>query len=304
MKAQKTILTVDDDPLNRDILAEYLSEAGYAVVEADDGDTALDLLRTTPSIDAIVLDRMMPRMSGMDVLKAVKGDQRYCDIPVVMQSAATAREQILEGIKAGVFYYLTKPYEDQMLLAIVSAALLDAATKKRLRDEVSQHRRVLGLMEQSRFRFRTLEEARNIAFLIANCFPDPEAVVYGINEMLINAVEHGNLGITYGEKTQLILEGRLFDEIARRLALPSNEGKWAYLTLEVKDGHIEIRIKDQGKGFDWRQYLDISPDRVTHPHGRGIATSKLMSFTSVDYIGCGNEVVCSVAVTPRARQTS
>ena len=207
----------------------------------------------------------------------------------------SARDQILQGIKAGVYYYLTKPYEDQMLLAIVGAALQDAATKKKLREEVSKHRRVMGLMEQSRFRFRTLEEARNIAFLIANCFPEPEATVYGLNEMLINAVEHGNLGITYAEKMQLILGGRLYAEIDRRLALPANLNKWAYLSFEADENAIRVIIKDQGVGFDWRQYLDISPDRATHPNGRGIATSRLMSFNSVEYLGCGNEVICTVA---------
>jgi DNA-binding response OmpR family regulator len=299
MRIRKKILSVDDDALNRDILTEYLTEDGYEVLEADDGDTALKLLHDVEGIDAIVLDRMMPRLSGMEVLKAVKGDARFVDIPVIMQSAATARDQILQGIKAGVYYYLTKPYEDQMLLAIVAAALQDATAKKKLRAEVSQHKRVMGLMEQSRFRFRTLEEARNLAFLIANCFPEPQAAVYGLNEMLVNAIEHGNLGITYGEKTQLILEGRLQEEIARRLALLEFQNKWAYLSFEANEQTIRVRIKDRGKGFDWRPYLEISPDRATHPHGRGIATSRLTSFTSVEYFGCGNEVLCTVAIAPQ-----
>ncbi|MGA7325919.1 MAG: response regulator [Rhodomicrobium sp.] len=294
---KKKILSVDDDPLNRDILTEYLTDGGYEVVEADDGDTAIRLLNEVEGIDAIVLDRMMPRLGGMEVLKAVKADPRFADVPVVMQSAASAREQILQGIKAGVYYYLTKPYEDQMLLAIVAAALSDAATKKRLRAEVSQNRRVLGLMEQSRFRFRTLEEARNLAFLIANCFPEPESAVYGLNELLINAVEHGNLGITYNEKTKFLLENRLFDEIERRLREKENQKKWAYLSFEADEHQICVRIKDQGKGFDWRQYIEISPERATHPNGRGIATSRLMSFASMEYLGCGNELICTVPVT-------
>ncbi len=299
MKIPKKILSVDDDPLNRDILTEYLTEGGYEVIEADDGDTALELLNTVSGIDAIVLDRMMPRLDGMEVLKAVKADARFADIPVIMQSAASARDQILQGIKAGVYYYLTKPYEDQMLLAIVGAALQDVASKKKLREEVSQHRRVMGLMENSRFRFRTMEEAKNIAFLIANCFPDPESVVYGLNEMLINAVEHGNLGITYDEKKQLIFEGRLYEEIDRRLALPSNKDKWAYLSFETAEDALRVVIKDQGAGFDWRQYMDISPDRATDPNGRGIATSRLLSFNAVEYRGCGNEVACSASLKRR-----
>lgn len=296
MISKTKILAVDDDVLNREILTEYLGEAGYCVISADDGDTALEQLNQDPGIDAIVLDRMMPRMNGMDVLKAVKSDPRFRDIPVIMQSAATAREQVLQGIKAGVFYYLTKPYEDQMLLAIVRAALADARTKRKLRDEVREHRRVLGLMERARFRFRTMEEATNLAFFIANCFPDPETAVYGLNEMLINAVEHGNLGITYAEKTRFTFEGRMGKEIERRLSLEENEHKWAYLSFDVSEKALKVTIKDQGSGFDWRPYLEISPDRATHPHGRGIATSKLMSFSWIEYLGCGNEVVCAVTL--------
>jgi CheY-like chemotaxis protein len=300
---RKKILTVDDDALNRDILIEYLSDGGYDAIEADDGDTALEMLAGSGDIDAIVLDRMMPRLNGMEVLKAVKADPRFRDIPVIMQSAASAREHILQGIKAGVYYYLTKPYDDQMLLAIVAAALADASGKKRLRAEVSQQRQVMGLMQHARFRFRTLEDARNLASLIANCFPEPEKTVYGLHELLINAVEHGNLGISYAEKTQLLLSGGLFEEIGRRLGLPENRKKWAYLSIEAGENEISVRIKDQGQGFDWRQYLEISPERATHPHGRGIATSKLMSFTSVEYIGCGNEVRCTVALSgPAAAQ--
>jgi DNA-binding response OmpR family regulator len=296
---RKKILSVDDDALNRDILTEYLSEGGYEVVEADDGDTALKLLNEVENIDAIVLDRMMPRLNGMEVLKAVKRDKRFAHIPVIMQSAASARDQILQGIKAGVYYYLTKPYEDQMLLAIVRAALQDASSKAKLRREVAQHRRVIGLMEQSRFRFRTMEEARNLAFLIANGFPEPESAVYGLNELLANAVEHGNLGIAYGEKTQLVLEGRLQKEIEKRLDLAENRDKWAFLYFEADDRSVRVRIKDQGAGFDWRPYLEISPERATHPHGRGIATSKLMSFSSLEYLGCGNEVLCAVTLPSR-----
>jgi DNA-binding response OmpR family regulator len=294
MKPRKKILAVDDDVLNRDILFEYLTDGGYEVIEADDGDTALKLLNEIGRVDAIVLDRMMPRLNGMEVLRAVKANPALADVPVIMQSAAAAHHQILEGIEAGVYYYLTKPYEDRMLLAIVGAALNDAAVRRKLRAEVRQHKRVLGLMEQSRFRFQTLEEARNLAFFIANCFPVPEVVVYGLNELLINAVEHGNLGIGYEEKTDLVFEGRLFDEIERRLGLPENRKKWAHLSFEAHDTHLTVRIQDQGNGFDWRRYLEISPERATHPHGRGIATSRLMSFTSIDYVGNGSEVVCTV----------
>ncbi|HLD95062.1 MAG TPA: response regulator, partial [Alphaproteobacteria bacterium] len=54
-----------------------------------------------------------------------------------------------------------------------------------------------------------------------------------------------------------------------------------------------IRIKDQGNGFDWKKYLELSPERATDPHGRGIAMAKTLSFSRLEYQGCGNEVVAT-----------
>ena len=296
MKPRQKILAVDDEALNREILADYLSIAGFDVIEADDGDTALLMLASHPDVDAIVLDRMMPRMDGIKVLGELKSDPRLRDIPVIVQTAAASTEQIVEGIRAGAYYYLTKPYEDIILLGIISAAIDGAAEKKDLRDEIGKNHRVQALLQQGRFRFRTLEEAKGLAVFIANCCPDPETVGPGLLELLVNAVEHGNLGIDYDQKAALIAENRWQSEIEHRLAAGENRNKFAELAYEYKGGAIQIRIKDTGKGFDWTDFLEISPQRVTHAHGRGIATAKALSFSSLDYVGCGNEVVCTVAL--------
>lgn len=295
MKLRQKILAVDDEALNREILTDYLSIAGFEVIDADDGDTALQALADHPDVDAIVLDRMMPRMDGMKVLGKLKSDARFCDIPVIMQTAAASGEQIVEGIRAGAYHYLTKPYQDVILLGVIGAALDSAAEKMDLRGEIARTHQVQALLQQGRFRFRTLEEARGLAVLIANCCPDPNAVGPGLLELLVNAVEHGNLGITYEQKAELVVKNRWHEEIERRLASREHRDKFAELFFESHGRAIEIRIKDAGKGFDWTGYLEISPERATHPHGRGIATAKALSFGSVEYVGCGNEVICTVA---------
>lgn len=293
MRKEK-ILAVDDEPVNIAILQRHLTGAGFEVVTGEDGDVALQRLSEHPDIDVIVLDRMMPRLNGMEVLKRLKENDRLRGIPVIMQTAAAGTEQMLEGIRAGVYYYLTKPYEDAMLISIVRAALDDVRSKREMREEVHKHRRMAGLMTQARFRFRTLEEARNLAYFIAGCFADPEAAVYGLHELMINAVEHGNLGITYADKTQLMLDGAWRHEVTRRLALPENLHKYARLAFEADDKEIRVRIRDEGAGFNWKNYLEIAPGRATDPHGRGIATACMMSFASVEYLGKGNEVLCTV----------
>ncbi len=119
-------------------------------------------------------------------------------------------------------------------------------------------------------------------------------MVFGLNELLINAVEHGNLGITYNEKTKLVLGGTWMQEVERRLEAPEYKDKNARLSFKAAKDAIAVIIKDEGGGFDWSRYVELSPDRATDPHGRGIAASRLMSFDSIEYLGTGNEVVCKV----------
>jgi CheY-like chemotaxis protein len=294
MSVRTKILAVDDEEFNLDIIGRHLAKAGFDVILAGDGQEALERLEEYPGIAAIVLDRMMPVMDGMEFLHRIKETQRYRDIPVIMQTAAAGSAQVLQGIQAGVYYYLTKPYDDVLLLAILESALKDARSKKEMKEQVSRQRRMLGLMEESIFRFRTLEEAKTLAFYIANCFPEPEKTVFGLNELMVNAVEHGNLGIAYAEKTRLVMDGAWMQEIERRLQAAEHRNQFARLTYKAMKDRIVITIKDQGAGFDWANYVELAPSRATDPNGRGIAASRLMSFDSIEYLGCGNEVLCTV----------
>jgi CheY-like chemotaxis protein len=300
MSTEPKILAVDDEEFNLDIMDHHLVHAGYRVVRAEDGIAALRRLEENADIEVIVLDRMMPNLGGMEFLEQIKADARFQDIPVVMQTAAAATDQIVQGIKAGVHYYLTKPYEGAILIGIVNAALRDAKTKRKLRERVRGYGRMLGLMEKARFHFQTLDEAANLADYIANCFPEPEKALFGLRELMINAVEHGNLGISYSEKTKLLRDGVWSEEIERRLRLPENQDKFGSVTFEATKEAVTVHIKDEGKGFDWRDYLEISPNRATDPHGRGIAASRMMSFHSLEYLGAGNEVRCTAKLAGKS----
>lgn len=293
------VLAVDDEEFNLDILRIDLEEAGFEAVCVKNGVEAFEILREHSDIDIVVLDRMMPRMDGMEVLRRLKSDPRYRDMPVIMQTAAAQSRQVEEGIRAGAYYYLSKPYDEQMLIGIVRAALHESRNFAQMREEVRKHRNVLGLIEQACFRFRTLEEAKNVAYYVASCCPDPENTVFGLSELMINAVEHGNLGITYDEKTRLVLGGEWEEEVRRRLRLPENAERFARLAFE-SDGHmITIVISDRGAGFDWRNYIDFDPARMTHPHGRGIAMAHTMSFSEIEYRDGGSKVICRIPLGMR-----
>jgi anti-sigma regulatory factor (Ser/Thr protein kinase) len=149
-------------------------------------------------------------------------------------------------------------------------------------------------MQKGIFTFQTVEQARDLGAMLANTCPDPSATVIGLTELLINAVEHGNLGITYEDKSKLYATGGWNEEVQRRLKLPENARKRAEVEFERDDETIRFVIRDEGNGFDWRAYLQVDPQRAFDTHGRGIAMANRLSFSHIEYRGSGNEVVGTI----------
>ena len=192
------ILVVDDEPFNLDIVAEYLDEMDFDLVMVESGEAAWDeLTRPDSSFDLVLLDRMMPGMDGIQVLKKIKGDAELRGIPVIMQTAATSPEQVREGLAAGAFYYLTKPFEGEALQTIIRSALDDMRTRRELNANLADHAVALSCITEGEFFVRTLDEARKLAAFIALLGPQPETLAMGLSELLVNGVEHGNLGIDF-----------------------------------------------------------------------------------------------------------
>jgi len=292
------ILVVDDELLIRNIINHHLSGIGYNVIEAEDGADAWSILQTKEfQFDAIILDRNMPNMNGLELLNKVKADTTLQTIPVIMQTASNEKHQVLEGLQSGCYYYLTKPFEKDLLLSIVKAATDDHIAHRTLQDELKNQNQSLILLDSGRFSFRSLNEAKILTTLLAAACPEPDKVAMGLSEMLINAIEHGNLGISYKEKSQLIEDEKWKEEIERRLTLDEYSKLKASAVFERKENEISILISDQGKGFDWQQYLEMSPERSQDSHGRGIAMANMLSFNSIEYQGTGSEVLVKINTT-------
>jgi len=160
------LLVVDDVPENRELLVRRLRRQGHDDIEtAGDGHEALAAIRSahgdaTP-FDAVLLDVMMPRMSGVEVLEALRADPALSATPVIMISAATELDTVVRCIELGAEDYLPKPFNPVLLRARLGTVL----EKKRLRDEV---RRQLDRME------RELAEARRQQLsMLPDEFPAP-----------------------------------------------------------------------------------------------------------------------------------
>ena len=138
------LLVVDDADSNREVMTRLLERDGHEVTTAVDGAEGLEKLRRG-SFDIVLLDVMMPGMDGIQVIQAMRGDDRLKRIPVLMLSAVHEQETILKCIQLGAHDYLPKPINQQLLKARISACL----ERKRLQDLEQDHtQRMEGISAQ------------------------------------------------------------------------------------------------------------------------------------------------------------
>ncbi|HEY1719961.1 MAG TPA: response regulator [Magnetospirillaceae bacterium] len=127
-----SVMVVDDDHLLLEHIEMTLKDAGYMVTIVEDGEAAL-YLAPSLHLDMIILDSVMPGMSGAEVLRHLKNEKVTADIPVMMLTARTGRDNVEEAVKLGAEDYLAKPVDAVKLLGRVEK-LLEKADKKRAND--------------------------------------------------------------------------------------------------------------------------------------------------------------------------
>ncbi|MBF0585257.1 MAG: response regulator [Magnetococcales bacterium] len=294
MSSGERVLVVEDEEIVAGLIHLTLTECGYQVTSLDNAASAWQTLKSEARFDAILLDRGLPDMDGMALLHRIKADQDLCRIPVVIETGQDDSNSVREGLAAGAYYYLTKPLQPPLLLAVLDAAIEQYKQFTETQAAVQEAGRALNFITAGTFQCRTLAHACELAQSLAHAYPDPSRVVFGLQELLINAVEHGNLGISYAEKTKLVIENAWHKEIERREVDPAYCTRHVTVHLERSLAWLKLTIQDEGDGFQWENYLELSPKRAFDPHGRGIAMARKMSFDTLDYLGNGNTVVVTV----------
>jgi response regulator RpfG family c-di-GMP phosphodiesterase len=119
---KQKILCVDDEPLNLKLLEKLLVSNGYEVIRAEDGEAAMEIIAET-AVDLVLLDVMMPKMDGFEACRRIKGDEQHMNIPVVMLTALSAKEDRIKGIEAGAEDFISKPIDQVEVLARVKMLL-------------------------------------------------------------------------------------------------------------------------------------------------------------------------------------
>ena len=214
---QAEILIVDDDPVNLQVLENYLRLSAYRVTQATSGSAALALLAEGYQPDLVVLDVMMPRMTGYEVTKTIRSDQGRDQLPIVLLTAKNLIEDEVIGLNAGANDYLTKPVAKQTLLARIETQL--ALRKESLDRQQAQAERLI---------FATELEQKNQALTRA------QAALAKYNHTLEQQVEERTAVLAESRRTLATLMSNL-PGMAYRC---HNNRAWS--TIFVSEGSLEL----------------------------------------------------------------
>lgn len=142
------------------------------------------------------------------------------------------------------------------------------------------------------FSFRTPEQGSDVAAHIASFCPMQNSFLeLGLNEIFLNAIEHGNLGITDEEKNTYKNSADWQKMIYQKLRLPQNLSKKVKVIVEITPAYTSVEVTDEGKGFDWK---NAKPNKATplKKNGRGLLLASELCFNSIEFVGKGNIVRC------------
>jgi len=144
--AKSSVLLVDDTPANLRLLTQILSEQGYKVRVATDGERALTSVNLNPP-DLIMLDVMMPKMTGYEVCTRLKLDESARDIPIIFISALTTTEDKVKAFEVGGVDYITKPFQAQEILARVATHIALREFQQSLQQELEERERLIAELD-------------------------------------------------------------------------------------------------------------------------------------------------------------
>ncbi len=283
-----TVVIVDSEPSEISLLTRILDDEAYRFESATTGVGAKQLLHTLGTeTTAIIVDWALPDLDGMELLGWVQCQPFATDLEVIVHSEAFEPEHVKQAIDAGAYYFLTKPFEEPQLEAIVRAAVESIERKRELERLARETRDAVRLLDVGVFRIRTMDEAELLAIHLASACGHADLSL-AMRELLVNAVEHGNLAITYDEKGHLLQDGSLEEEYRRRLSLPEYRDRRVEVRLKREARAISISIHDEGNGFDFEKYQTIDKRRLFDLHGRGVLVAS--ATLDLEFVPPGNLV--------------
>ena len=262
----------DDSPITRKVLHELCVARGFDVAEAYDGEEGVRMARASVP-DLILLDLEMPKLDGLSALSRIRDEDPT--VPVVIVSGTTDAEITERALSLGAVNLIRKPFDTQEIQFVLDQIY------KALAEQTDFHD-VLELVEMRAtslsFGGQTGILSKVVAFLgreLVNAYPGFEVPITEIKlalyEALANAYEHGNLAITFDEKSDVLTNAGGIQELIReRLEDPKLAKRRIHIKASYRDNSASYFIRDEGEGFDHDSHVNKPVASATALHGRGI----------------------------------
>ena len=253
------VLIVEDDPGVRVLLQTLVAEEGHTVEVAVDGPAGLDAFRQLRP-DLVLSDIMMPHMDGLELLESIRAEDS--DVLVVMRTGCGSEEYAVRALRHGANNYLQKPIDDTDIISLVqkyAAVIQDRAVDVEIHEMFVERAFTLQLENSLEIVPRVADRLlRETCGAIKK--PDQLGVRLGLVELLENAVEHGNLGISYEQKGQSLATTDSLEALCReRLSDPEDRRPARHGSLQ--DGRGSLRVGDCRRGCRVRLDGVVGPDR-------------------------------------------
>jgi CheY-like chemotaxis protein/anti-sigma regulatory factor (Ser/Thr protein kinase) len=282
------VLVVDDQEALRSLLARLLEREGFDPIQAEDGAQAVEMYKSESPI-VVVSDIMMPKMDGLMLLNEIRRIDR--NATVILMTGQGNEDVLLKALRGGATNFFKKPFNVRELIDEIRKVV-------EFRLEAARSSLFSPLLVEEMKHF-VMPRADSPFFPIINqitlqlpCLLPQEDILnlkIGIEEIITNAIEHGNLGISYDEKSKAIQESRLAELIADKGRESDAAGRAVHITSRLSPEVFEIAVRDDGHGFDWRSLPAVEPENLLAFNGRGIFLTKIY-FDEVVYNDSGNEV--------------
>ncbi len=293
---KRTVLLAEDDLSLRQLITHQLSRGGFNVIAASDGREGMDLCeRNKGRIDLILSDLLMPGVSGLEFAQY---NASSAFLPFVVYSSMYDELTAMMLIKAGVYDYLLKPIDQRILIGTLRHALVRAKMRGASSCQAEPDDRKSIVIKSTREEI--VKAVDWISGQIQSLLTGTESrlFAYHFSELLINAYEHGNLGLSEKLKAELIMNGQYEDEIKCK---EKQCAKTITVAISIINGIIKATVSDGGCGFDYRKYLTMTEgeiiNRLSLPNGRGILMASKY-FDTMNYHNGGS----SVTVTKSANE--
>ncbi len=289
------LLLIGSDKNSEEFLRTILEEEGFQLTFVKNATAAQQLIfeKAASSYDAYLFDEPYDHQQtqqNLELLQALKNNTQYAIVPAIFQTNNQDTREIQHCLDNGAYFYLLKPFTKELLLSVLNAALKGFTSHQELTRRITDIENTRPLIQQAHFQIKTVEDAKSLSSVLAYITPNPKETCVGLFELMLNAIEHGNLNISYLEKTELIKKDGLQKEICRRLSLAENSAKRVSIIFNRTPEKLEFTISDTGNGFDYLPYLDFSIERAMDNHGRGIMIANKLSFDELEFQNNGSKV--------------